>query len=756
MTVISPAPVRLPVPRHLQDCNGYCGPACVMMVLSGERAGQSAAAMEGQHELFRRVREHAKQANDRRPVKSPAESLLALLEPSGRKWRKIFDAEPGPVAQEIVSAVERAGQPCLMLVSKGMHWVVAFGRTLRDDGTVAGVLLRDPAWAGMPKFFGLTTLPEKPTFTHTAHDPCTCLASDNPPGSVHERYIAMDELLSPRGLQGSPDWEGKGALALVPADARAAGVVIPAAAAAAPLAGLTPQQAAMQEAREHGLFGRADSPPDWQAVMQDGQPGTPILVKDPNDPHDDFYLVPVHPPAGAPDVSGHDRAGSGCALRTAWIMLDPQTLRLREASLLDHWMLPAFPTDQDADNISDNDVTLPDGTRHRFKKSELRPNQRNLVWQASAASILPYWPVKEFTAAHPVTKEAVSIYTTQIGEILTALGPDDLPATQVGNDGTQGSDARNGTGAGGTPWLKLAAMGAVAAVAGIFLFKGPSPEPQADTALSWDPATAFSTASNPNGVWSYGYSRGPGDFIPFSTSSTRYGLPSWRENFKDKENRDTHTPQVGCNGSDAPISFPAMTVGPGEMHLHPGPNNELAVLRFTAPDTSSYTVSGSFFGQDHQTSTDVHLLVDGTELWKGDVQGFGKSSSVPFSVTMALTSGSHLDFVVGSGGNGYLCDSTGLFVQIGQGSINGRRKEQAVRPPAQSPAPAPALTPARAAAPASIRIEPGAPISATMPATVAPAAKPAPPPRPAVQAPQSVEQYPPADTKPTDTKPRTR
>lgn len=424
-----------------------------MMVLSGEMPDKP-EAVEGQHEMFRRVRAHAKQANDRRPVKSPAEGLLTLLEPSARKWRKVFNAEPGPVAAQIIRAVEQVAQPCLMLVSKGMHWVVAFGRTLRDDGTVAGVLLRDPAWAGMPKFFGLTTVPDKPTFDHTAHAPCKCLESDNPPGSVHERYFSMDELLSPRGLQGSPDWEGKGALALVPAESGAAAAIVPAPPSTAPLAGLTPQQAAMEEARVHGLCGRPDSPPDWQAVLEGGQAGAPILVKDPNDPRDNFYLVPVH-------------SGNPALRRTAWIMLDTVTLRMREASLLDNWMVPAFPTDQDADNISDSDVTLPDGKRHRFNKNELRPNQRNLVWQASAASILPYWPLREFTAPHPETGEQVSIYATQHGEIYTALGPDDVPATQQSQPEEPQHQPRSPKApsgpSGGLPWKSWLVVGAAAA-----------------------------------------------------------------------------------------------------------------------------------------------------------------------------------------------------------------------------------------------------------------------------------------------------
>lgn len=212
----SPPPrIRLDVPRHLQDYNGYCGPACAMMVVAGESESLP-VALQAQQNLFREIRQHAKVNNDKRPIKSPAESLIAVLHAHSRlPWRKCFDTDPMAIARRILESIERAGQPAIILVSKGMHWVVAFGRTLKEDGSVAGVLLRDPAWAGMPKFFGLTVYPEKGTFEHGAA-PCKCLHSDQAPASVHERYIAMEELLSPRGLHGSPDWEGHGAIAIVP------------------------------------------------------------------------------------------------------------------------------------------------------------------------------------------------------------------------------------------------------------------------------------------------------------------------------------------------------------------------------------------------------------------------------------------------------------------------------------------------------------------------------------------------------------
>lgn len=215
MSPASNTRIRLEVPRHLQDFNGYCGPACAMMVVAGEQASLP-PGLQAQQNLFREIRQHAKASNDKRPIKSPAESLIAVLEMhSHSRWQKLFNPAPGPIARLVIDCIEKMSQPAILLVSKGMHWVVAFGRTLKDDGSVAGVLLRDPAWAGMPKFFGLTIYPEKGTFEHGAA-PCTCLQSDHPPASVHERFMALDELLSPRGLHGSPDWEGNGALAILP------------------------------------------------------------------------------------------------------------------------------------------------------------------------------------------------------------------------------------------------------------------------------------------------------------------------------------------------------------------------------------------------------------------------------------------------------------------------------------------------------------------------------------------------------------
>ena len=493
---ITTGAIKLAIPRHLQDYNGYCGPACAMMVLdqtdSSPTGSQLAKPVPGQPELFRSIRAYAKESSDKRPIKSPAESLLTLLvKQSGQNWKKFFDPEPAPIAELVLRSIQQAGQPALMLISKGMHWVVAFGRTLKEDGTPAGVLLRDPAWAGMPAFFGLSIYPEKTTFSHSsAQGACTCLQSDHQAGTVHERYLALDELLSPRGLQGTPDWEGRGAIALMPAEVSSAAAIklvqpangiAGAAAVAAVTAYASPAEAALPQALEHGLYGRADSPPDWQAALDGGQPGEPILVKDPDDPRDDFYLVPIIS-QGQKGQEGHPsqqgQKGStlaSAANRTAWIMLDAQTLKLREASLLDNWKTPVLPNRQDTQKVSENTVLLPDGTTTQYRATELKPNQKNLVWKASAATILPYWPVKEWLAPHPLTGEPVSIFQTQEGKIYTALTPDEpLPSTPKALAAPESTNVPSAKP--GKPWLATCA-GIVAGAAGGFLWPRPAPPP---------------------------------------------------------------------------------------------------------------------------------------------------------------------------------------------------------------------------------------------------------------------------------------
>ena len=217
-------------------------------------------------------------------------------------------------------------------------------------------------------------------------------------------------------------------------------------------------EAALAAVRESGLTGRPDSPPHWDKALANAQAGEPILVKDPEDSRDDFFLVPLNPQ----DPN---------ATQGAWVMLDAHTLELREVSLLEDWQAPLLPTAEDTQKASQNSVVLPDGTTAKFSPEDLTPNPKNLVWQPSAAAVLPYWPVKEFTAPHPVSGEQISIYLTQDGKPQGHLGPEESEAPNSKQPPSNPPSKPN-------PLKKiLVAIGIISAgIAAAVIMKAPKPE----------------------------------------------------------------------------------------------------------------------------------------------------------------------------------------------------------------------------------------------------------------------------------------
>ena len=178
---------------------------------------------------------------------------------------------------------------------------------------------------------------------------------------------------------------------------------------------------------------------------------------------------------------------------------------------------------------------------------------------------------------------------------------------------------------------------------------------------SFDPALDFSFTENPNGPWSYGYFQTPdGPFIPHATSGGGSGLDLWNTEIS------IGLPWIVRNSSASPVNWSGTTVfAPGALSLHPGPQGEVEILRFTVPSDGQYLISGEFFGQDYvgPTTTDVHILLNGASIFDDVVSDYGISH--PFSTALMLGSGSHLDFAVGFGSNQtYLYDSTGLAATI--------------------------------------------------------------------------------------------
>ncbi|MBV9287799.1 MAG: PEP-CTERM sorting domain-containing protein [Hyphomicrobiales bacterium] len=191
--------------------------------------------------------------------------------------------------------------------------------------------------------------------------------------------------------------------------------------------------------------------------------------------------------------------------------------------------------------------------------------------------------------------------------------------------------------------------------------------PTIGSAAIYDVAADFesgwSAQTNPNGVWSYGYSAG------FTAPVTLY----------DK------TVQNGVNGPNAQYWLaPAVDVGTSpsaeynngpafdngnvnflanEFLLVSGIAGQYSDLIFTAPASGKYSIESSFRGSQHGIGTVVGVLNNGNLLFNSSVTAVGQI--VPFDSTLNLTTGEMLEFSVGPGGG---LQNTGLSLVITTGN----------------------------------------------------------------------------------------
>jgi hypothetical protein len=182
--------------------------------------------------------------------------------------------------------------------------------------------------------------------------------------------------------------------------------------------------------------------------------------------------------------------------------------------------------------------------------------------------------------------------------------------------------------------------------------------------MFYDVAKDFSPTNNPNGVWSYGWSQSLGSpFILDTDHRVRDGIDQWRGDLASDGN-----PGIYHNGTTSPIDLgSSVHYEPGEFGLHPGPNGEDAIARWTAPAAGTFVVSAAFFGEDFlgPTSTDVHVLRNGKSLFDGAVTSFGRGGAASFTASLPLRRGDTLDFAVGYGRDRtFFNDSTGLAATI--------------------------------------------------------------------------------------------
>jgi uncharacterized repeat protein (TIGR02543 family) len=183
--------------------------------------------------------------------------------------------------------------------------------------------------------------------------------------------------------------------------------------------------------------------------------------------------------------------------------------------------------------------------------------------------------------------------------------------------------------------------------------------------ITYDLSKDFSTNSNPNGVWSYGYKTnltGPFSLVTTrGTGSTANGVPliAWNNGGTYPAFLFNATTSTGIvnNSHGAPGYF-----FPGTLVFSAGvdgaPEN-YGAIRFKVPTNGSGTYRlesavQSLYADNTSGDTDYHVLVNATEVFGQFVPA---NSAAGYTNLVTLASGDTIDFLAGRGADGLLNDS---------------------------------------------------------------------------------------------------
>lgn len=184
--------------------------------------------------------------------------------------------------------------------------------------------------------------------------------------------------------------------------------------------------------------------------------------------------------------------------------------------------------------------------------------------------------------------------------------------------------------------------------------------PLSVSAQQYNLVTDFSAGNNPNGPWSYGYRNSTQLFQPFNQAvGNAYGVTGL---YAFSSSALGTEPNIIFNSKNTSVTFKTVQMDPLSIQLHPGPNLEKAVVKWTAPTAGLWQVDANFRGNDiGGTSTIVSVLQGRGLLFSQAINGYRASAS--YSSAIKLFNGETLDFLVDPNGN-YGSDSTGISINI--------------------------------------------------------------------------------------------
>jgi len=163
----------------------------------------------------------------------------------------------------------------------------------------------------------------------------------------------------------------------------------------------------------------------------------------------------------------------------------------------------------------------------------------------------------------------------------------------------------------------------------------------------------FSSTSNPNGVWTYGWLPSLGGSLTLytvNTPDTEGGGTSdaWRD-----PNNDASNEPYASNNSSGTTYVDGSAIQPnGWSGFAPGVSNgDLSDFRFTAPATGIYAFNLIFQGGQEDnpeaTDTDVYVYAHGSTQFTANVNGYGAASQQAYNGSLSLTVGQTVDIAVG-------------------------------------------------------------------------------------------------------------
>jgi hypothetical protein len=191
---------------------------------------------------------------------------------------------------------------------------------------------------------------------------------------------------------------------------------------------------------------------------------------------------------------------------------------------------------------------------------------------------------------------------------------------------------------------------------------------QPSLATTYNPATTFEagwvSGSNPNGVWSYGYSSSLGGPVTLYTAQVPGAdSPSQQQMWiAPSVNCCVASPSVGFNNgpafNDNNVAQAAdqIDIVSAVANVNPGFITDLV---FTAPVSGNYSLTSSFIGDQYGVGVGVDVLEDSSVLFSSSVTSFGQV--VPFNTILTLAAGNTVTFAVVQGSGS---QNTGLDVSL--------------------------------------------------------------------------------------------